>query len=143
MLKCWSAALSIEITVPAMVLEYLHLILRESLTVADSHVALDVADGAHARDDGRDGRMAQDVAECYLGYLVLARPELGDDDPHAVVDLLLAFAAEVVVAEISPFESGIRGDPTRQGALVEGYPDYHADVVLLASWKEPVLRTLI
>src|SRR5918993_1876 len=143
MLKCWSAALSIEITVPEMVLEYLNLILRESLTVADSHVALDVADGAHARDDGRDGRMAQDVAECYLGYLVLARPELGDDDPHAVVDLLLTFAAEVVIAEVAFFEGGIGGDPTRQGALVEGYPDYDADIVFLGGWKEPVLRALV
>src|SRR5215211_4553864 len=103
-----------------MVLEYLHLILRESLTVADSHVALDVADGAHARDDGRDGRMAQDVAQCYLGYLVLARPELGDDDPHAVVDLLLTFAAEVVVAEVAFFEGDIGvivREPSSKGTL--------------------------
>src|ERR687898_1443423 len=135
--------LRVEVSVPTVVLEYLHLILGQSLAVADGHVALDVADGAHAGDDGRDGRMAQDVPEGYLGYLVLARPELGDDRPHAVVDLLLAFAAEVVVAEISLFEGGIWGDPTRQGALVEGYPDYDADVVLLAGWKETVLRTLV
>src|SRR5215204_5074618 len=126
-----------------MVLEYLHLILRESLTVADSHVALDVADGAHAWDDGRDSRMAQDVAECYLGYLILARPELGDDGQHAVVDLLFAPVSEVVVAEISLFEGGIGGDSARQGALVEGYPDYDADVVFLAGWQETVLRTLV
>src|ERR687898_3617762 len=109
--------LRVEVSVPTVVLEYLHLILRESLAVADGHVALDVADGAHAWDDGRDGRMAQDVPERYLGYLVLARPELGDDGPHAVVDLLFAPTSEVVVAEISLFEGGIGGDPARQRAL--------------------------
>src|SRR5215208_6100680 len=124
-------ALSVEISVPAVVLEHHHLLLRESLAVADGHVAFDVADGAHAWDDGRDGRMAQDVSERYLGYLILARSELGDDGPHTVVDLLFAPAAEVVVAEISLFEGGIGCDPARQGALVEGYPDYHADVVFL------------
>ena len=60
------------------------------------------------------GRMAQDVTERYFGYLVLARAELGDDGPHAVVDLLFAFAAEVVVAEVALFEDGIGGDPAGQ-----------------------------
>src|SRR5215211_9330823 len=125
-------ALGVEVAVPAVILEYSHLIFRESLSVADGHVALDVAYGAHAGDDGRDGGMAQDVPERYLGYLVLARAELGDDGPHAVVDLLFAPAAEVVVAEISFFEGGIWGDPPRKGALVERHPDYDTDVVLLA-----------
>src|SRR5215211_4329271 len=137
------AALSVEVSVPAVVLKHLHLLLRESLAVADGYVALDVTDGAHAWDDGRDGRMAQDISERYLGYLILARSELGDYGPHAVVDLLFAPAAEVVVAEISLFEGGIGCDPTRQGALIEGYPDYHADVVFLAGWQETVLRTLV
>src|SRR5215208_470035 len=87
--------------------------------------------------------MAQDVPERYLGYLVLAGPELGDDGPHAIVDLLFAPAAEVGVAEISLFESGIWCDPARQGAFVEGYPDYDADVVFMAGWQELVLRALI
>src|SRR5215211_8913652 len=104
-------ALSVEVAVPAVVLEYSHLVLRQSLAIPDGHVALDVADGAHAWDDGRDGGVAQDVAERYLGYLILARPELGDNGQHAVVDLLFAVAAEVVVAEISHFESGIWCDP--------------------------------
>src|SRR5215212_4158074 len=136
-------ASSVEVAVPTVVLKYLHLLLGESLAVADRHVALDVADGAHAWDDGRDCRMAQDVAERYLGYLILARPELGDDGQHAVVDLLFAPVSEVVVAEISLFEGGIGCDPARKGALVEGYPDYDADVVLLAGWQETVLRTLV
>src|SRR5215218_1657950 len=136
-------ASSVEVAVPTVVLKYLHLLVGESLAVADRHVALDVADGAHAWDDGRDCRMAQDVAERYLGYLILARPELGDDGQHAVVDLLFAPVSEVVVAEISLFEGGIGGDSARQGALVEGYPDYDADVVFLAGWQETVLRTLV
>src|SRR5215203_3375150 len=135
--------LGVEIAVPAVVLEYPNLVLRESLAVADGHVALDVADGAHAWDDGRDSRMAQNVAERYLGYLIFAGPELGDDGPHAVVDLLFAPAAEVVIAEISLLESGIWCDPARQGTFVEGYPDYDADTVLLAGGEELILRTLV
>src|SRR5829696_1669712 len=137
------AALSVEVAVPAVVLEYSHLLFGWSLAITDGHVAFYVADGAHARDDGRDGRVAQDVPERYLGYLVLASPELGDDGLYAVVDLLFAFAAEVVVAEVPLFEGGIWCDPARQGALIERDPDYDADAVLLAGGQECVLGTLV
>src|SRR5215211_6911809 len=136
-------ALGVEVAVPAVILEYSHLIFRESLAVADGHVALDVAHRAHAGDHGRDGGMAQDVPQRYLGYLVLARPELGDDSPHAVVDLLFALAAEIVVAEISLFEGGVGCDPARQGALIERHPDYDADIMLQAGGQELVLRALV
>jgi hypothetical protein len=52
--------LGVEVAVPAVVLEYIHLLFWESLTIGDGHVALDVAHGAHAWDDGRDGGMAQE-----------------------------------------------------------------------------------
>src|SRR5215211_6022330 len=136
-------ALSVEVAVPAVALEYSHLVLREPLAVADGRVALDVTHGAHAGDDARHGGMAQDIAERYLGYVVLARPELGDDGLHALVDFLFAVAAEVVVAEIAFFEGDIGRDPARQGTLIERHPDYDADVVLQAGGKELVLRALV
>src|SRR3712207_8119905 len=87
--------------------------------------------------------MAQDVAERDLGHLVLGYAELGDDGPNAVVDLLLAVAAEVVVAEVALIEGCLGRDPARQGPLVEGHPDDDADVVLYAGRKELVLGALI
>ncbi len=87
--------------------------------------------------------MAQNVAERDLGQRVLGDAELRDDGAHAVVDLGLAVAAEVVVAEVPLLEGGLGRDPARQRPLVKRHPDDHPDVVLLAGREELVLRALV
>src|SRR5215207_5498464 len=133
----------VEVAHPAVGFEALHLILGQSPAVAYPHVPLHVSDRAHPRDNGRYGRVAQDVAERDLRHLVLGDAELGDDGPYPLVDLLLAVAAEVVVAEVALLEGGLRRDPPGQGALIKRHPHDDADVVLLTGREQFVLRTLV
>src|SRR5688500_17493122 len=114
-------------------MQLLDLVFGESPAVPHGHVPLHVSDGAHAGDDGRDGRVAQDVAKGYLRDLVLRSPELGDDGPDPVLDLMFAITPKVVVAEVALLEGGVWCDPTRKGTLVEGDPDDDANAVLPAS----------
>src|SRR5215212_11134953 len=135
--------LGVEVAVPAVRLQALNLVIGQALAVADGHVPLDVADRAHARDHSGYRRVAEDVAQRHLRDLVLGDAELGDDGSHALVDLLLAAAAEVVVAEVVLVEGDLRRDPAGQRTFIERNPYDNADVVLPAGGKELVLWALV
>src|SRR5918998_3284031 len=139
----WPARSGVEVAHPAVGLELLDLIFGQSAAVPDGHVALHVGHRAYAGNHGRDGGVAENVAQGYLRYLVLGNPELRGHRSHPIVHVPFAVAPEVVVPEVALVEGCIRRDTSGQGTLVERNPDYDPDAVLLTDGQQPVLRALV
>jgi hypothetical protein len=98
--------------------------------VAHGGVPLRIPDRPHARDHGRDGIVAEYVAQRDLGQLAIVDAEVGDQGVGVLLDLRLPVAAEVGVAEVPGRERAVGGDLAGQAALVQRDPDDDADAAL-------------
>ena len=116
---------------------------RQAAAVAHRHVALDVADRAHAGDDRRDLGEGEHVAQRGLGELPALDAQVLDDRLHVLLDLLRAVAPEVARAEVALRERAVGRDRSRQAALVERDAHDHADVALAHRGVQLVLRALV
>src|SRR3954447_9674746 len=95
----------------------LELLLGQTAPVANRGVAFDVAHRAHAGDDRRDRRVAEDEAQGDLGELVALDAEVLADRLGALPDLLLAAVAEVAGAEVAVVERRVGADAAGERAL--------------------------
>ncbi|ACP25737.1 hypothetical protein NGR_c19740 [Sinorhizobium fredii NGR234] len=116
--------------------QFLALLLRQPAPVADGAVALDVADRAHAGDDGRDGRVAEDEAERRLGERIGSNRQILDDFSRVLLDLALPVTAEVVLPEVAFREHRVGANLAGQAAFVERDADDHADLVHFAGREQ-------
>lgn len=129
-----------------MAVENLQDVGREGTLVGEAAVRLDGFEAAHSGDDGGDFGPGQAEAEGDLG-----EASFGAGDSLQVIleggdvfdNLLLAVAAEVVIAELAGLELRVLGDAAGQAALVEGDPSDDADFVLAAAGEEVLLGSLI
>src|SRR5438093_76798 len=96
----------------------------------------------HARDDRRDGGVAEREPDGRLREPLEADPEVRRDLPDAFEDGAPAIAPEVIVAEVVLGECRFGRDLSRQSALVERDAGDHADVLRAAEREEPVLGAL-
>jgi hypothetical protein len=123
--------------------QLLDLLGGQASSITDRHVALHVAHAAHPGDHRGHGRLGEHEAQRRGGHVVNVDAQVVHDRIDAVLHLLLAIAAEVLVAKVALGEGAVGPDAAGEAALVERHAHDHADVVLAHGGEEPLECRLV